>query len=95
MKQQKKEYQWDKIFDIQTELEEIHRVQKIQRKKRLRFNKIDEFRGELGELYNAGISFAGLTIWLRSRKKITISRSSVYRIMCKWPEIHIRRYNDA
>lgn len=83
--------QWDKNFDPKKEVDEILRIQKLQKKKRRQTNKIEEFRGELGQLYKAGASFAGLTIWLLRRKKIAVSRSAVHRVMSRWPEVQIRR----
>jgi len=90
-----KEYQWNKQLNPQMELTEIKRVRKLQIRKRYRRTKIDDYRGELSTLYNAGGSFGDMVVWLRRRKKVTVSRSTVHRIMSKWPEVMIRRQNDA
>lgn len=81
---------WDRSFDAQTEADEIRQLSHLRKRNRYCRSTLDSFRGELAALYNEGLSFAQLALWLQSKKKIRISRSSVHRKMIQWPEVQIR-----
>lgn len=82
--------EWDRSFDAHTEADEIKRLSHLRKRHRYCRSTLDSFRGELAALYNEGLSFAQLALWLQSKKKIRISRSSVHRKMSQWPEVQIR-----
>lgn len=84
------EYQWDRQFDVHAEVEEVSRLSKLRKKKRYKRSVLDRYRGELAALYNSGLSFAQLALWLHHRKKIRASRSAIHRRMRDWPEVKIR-----
>lgn len=77
------------------ELAEIKLIRRLQSRKRPRKSKLAPYRGELTVLYNAGGSISDLVVWLRCRKKITVSRGSVHRILSLWPEVLIRSNKNA
>lgn len=85
------EYQWDRSFDVQGEVEEVERLCQLRRKKQYKHSVLDRFRGELTVLYNSGLSFAQLALWLKHRKNLQVSRSAIHRKMREWPEVNIRR----
>lgn len=90
MGDKRKGNEWDRSFDAQAEADEIRRLSHLRKKNRYRRSTLDSFRGELAALYNEGLSFAQLALWLLTKKKIRISRSSVHRKMSQWPEVQIR-----
>lgn len=86
-----KENQWDKSFDLRSEIEAVGHISILRRKKKYRRSILDRFRGELTALYSSGLSLAQLALWLQHRKKIKISRSAIHRKLREWPEIVLRR----
>jgi len=85
-----KDYQWDRSFDVDSEVEEVVRLARLRRKKKQRRSVLDRYRGELVALYDAGLSFAQLALWLQCRKRIKVSRTAIHRRMREWPEVTIR-----
>lgn len=82
--------QGGKRFDAESEAQQISALSRLRRRNRYRRSKLDRYRGELGSLYGQGLSFAQLALWLRTKKKIIISRSAIHRKMQQWPEVKIR-----
>ena len=50
-------------------------------------SRLTPYRAELVKLRQAGGSFADLTIWLRTKKRVKMDTSSVRRYLQKLPEL--------
>jgi hypothetical protein len=90
MRDTRNSYQWDAQFDVDAELAEVARLAGVRRRHRFTRSAVDRYRGELGALYAAGLSFAQLSLWLWRRKRVRVARSTLHRRMSRWPEVTIR-----
>lgn len=84
------DYQWNKSFDATKEAEEVLRVAKLRKRKRFKRSVLDQYRAELVALYSQGLSISQLALWLLAKKRLTVSRSTIYRRLQSWPEVEIR-----
>ena len=75
-------------FDPATALAAVreHRAE-AKRRRTWGRSRLTPYRAELVKLRQAGGSFADLTIWLRTKKRVKMDTSSVRRYLQKLPEL--------
>lgn len=76
----------DETFDVLKELAEIKEHRELQRRKYYRKSKLEKYRAELVALRKAGASAQDLVVWLRTKHRLKMHRSSIDRYLNNIPE---------
>ena len=75
-------------FDPLAELAKVQARRAIARRRRTWGNsRLTPFRAELVKMREVGASFADLSVWLRTQKRIKVDESTVRRYLQKLPEV--------
>ena len=77
----------DATFDPAKELAEIKEHRALRRRKPYHKSKLERFRSELVALARAGASCQDMVIWLRTKRRMKVHRSSIYRYLAGLPEL--------
>ncbi len=73
-------------FDAAIELTALKEQRKIMRQQTYRKSRLLKFRAEIVELRKAGASLHDIALWLRQKKRIKVSHTTVMRFLAKLPE---------
>ncbi len=76
-------------FNAAVELTTIHNQRKTMRQQAYRKSRLGRYRAELVALRKAGASLHDLALWLRQKKRIKVSHTTVMRFLAKLPELKI------
>ena len=77
-------------FDAADELEKVRVARKLQRKRTTwGKSKLSKHRGELAKMQAAGGSLNDLVFWLRSKKRVSVCETTVWRFLKKNPAVEI------
>jgi aminoglycoside phosphotransferase (APT) family kinase protein len=79
----------DETFDVLKELAEIKEHRELQRRKYYRKSKLEKYRAELVALKMSGASAQDLVVWLRTKHRLKMHRSSVDRYLNGLPETKV------
>jgi IS30 family transposase len=74
-------------FNATEELNHLRQYRQICHKKIYRHSRLDKFRAELVQLQKAGASYRELALWLRQKKRMRISHTTIARYLKKLPEM--------
>ena len=74
-------------FNAELELTEIHNQRKTMRQQTYRKSRLRRFRVELVALRKAGASLHDIALWLKQKKRIKISHTTVMRFLATLPEL--------
>ena len=80
-------------FDAAVELTAMREHRKTLRQQTYRKSRLLKFRAEVVSLRKAGASLHDIALWLRQKKRIKISHTTVMRFLAKLPEVGEK--NDA
>lgn len=50
-------------------------------------SRLHKYRAELVQMRQEGASLGDLVVWLRTKKRVKVERSTVMRFLCKLPEL--------
>jgi len=78
-------------FDAADELTAIHNQRKTMRQQTYRKSRLMRYRAELVALKKAGASLHDIALWLRQKKRIKVSHTTVMRFLRKLPEVETRQ----
>ncbi len=81
-------------FNAAVELTEIHNQRKMMRQQTYRKSRLTRHRAELVALKKAGASLHDIALWLRQKKRIKVSHTTVMRFLAKLPELTITEQNE-
>jgi len=73
-------------FDAAVELSALKEQRKIMRQQTYRKSRLLKFRTEIVGLKKAGASLHDIALWLRQKKRIKVSHTTVMRYLAKLPE---------
>lgn len=73
-------------FNATTELNLIRQHKIIQRRKSYSYSCLTKLRSELVSLRKSGASYRDLALWLRKKKRIKITHTTIMRYLEKLPE---------
>lgn len=76
-------------FNAAVELTALKEQRKIMRQQTYRKSRLLKFRTEIVELKKASASLHDIALWLRQKKRIKISHTTVMRFLAKLPELKI------
>ena len=74
-------------FDAAVELTAVREHRKTLRQQTYRKSRLLRFRAELVALRKTGASLHDIALWLRQKKRIKISHTTVMRFLAKLPEL--------
>jgi hypothetical protein len=80
-------------FDAAAELTSIQEQRKTMRKLSYRKSRLLKHRAEIVALKKSGASLHDIALWLRQKKRIKVSHTTVMRFLAKLPEVGEK--NDA
>lgn len=73
-------------FSAEAEIEEIRYFRETIRKKHYYRSRLMKFRSEIVQLRNQGASYPDICLWLRRKKRVIVSHTTVMRYLKKLPE---------
>lgn len=74
-------------FDAAVELTALKEQRKTMRQQTYRKSRLTRHRAELVALKKAGASLHDIALWLRQKKRIKVSHTTVMRFLKKLPEV--------
>lgn len=81
-------------FNAAVELTALKEQRKTMRQKVYRKSRLTRYRAELVALKNAGASLNDIALWLRQKKRIKVSHTTVMRFLAKLPELKITEQKE-
>ncbi len=74
-------------FKAQDELSEVRHKKLIVRRKKYNNSRLQKWRSELAAMRKAGASYHELAFWLRHKKRIKVSHTTILRYFTKLAEL--------
>lgn len=74
-------------FNAAVELTALKEQRKIMRQQTYRKSRLLKFRTEIVELKKAGASLHDIALWLRQKKRVKVSHTTVMRFLARLPEM--------
>lgn len=74
-------------FDAVAALKSTRAHRAVAQRRRWRPSRLDRYRAELVAMRKVGASYPELAIWLRTKKRVVVSHTTVMRFLKECPEL--------